>query len=347
MGAKAKKKLGIIGASGYGGAELARLLLNHDEFELVYGSASQEAGNELGAVHPNLFKRTDLILSSHPQSALDLPKDLDGLFLATPHGKSMDIMPYLPADLCVVDLAGDYRLKDIEVFQSAYKMTHKDFERQREFVYGLPEIYGEEIKNAKRVANPGCFAITTQLALYPLIKEDLLKPRIIVDAKTGSSGSGATAKAKTHHPFRAGAFYAYKTLDHQHLPEIYQTLAQFGYSGDLLFQTHSTPLVRGIFISCYGELRDGVGASELEACYKKAYAHAPFVRLVSGSPDVNWVRQTNYCDIGFGVSGQNVVLFAAIDNLVKGAAGTALQNMNLMLSVEETSGLGLIGGHPS
>jgi N-acetyl-gamma-glutamyl-phosphate reductase len=203
------------------------------------------------------------------------------------------------------------------------------------------------------VSNPGCFATATLLGLAPLVAAGALAGRVVVDAKTGSSGSGAKPAANTHHPQRANSFYAYKPFTHQHVPEIEQTLGDVSeggeWSNELVFMTHSLPVSRGIFASIYAEAR-GEGSAmtveELTALYADFYRGSFFVRLVKGSPDINWVKLTNFCDIGFAVRGRQIAVFSAIDNLVKGAAGQAVQNMNLMFGLDERAGLLLTGGNP-
>lgn len=270
-----------------------------------------------------------------------------------PHGQALEVAPRLPSGLKVIDLSGDFRLRDAAEFKEHYGREHTAMALQREFVYGLTEINRERIRSARLLSNPGCFATATLLALAPLVsKGTLLKGRIVVDAKTGSSGSGAKPAANTHHPQRSNSFYAYKPFTHQHLPEIEQTLGDIGAargrSNELVFMTHSLPVARGIFASVYAEVGEGnqMTADELAALYRDFYGGSFFVRLVKGSPDINWVKTTNFCDIGFAARGRQVAVFSAIDNLVKGAAGQAVQNMNLMFGLEETTGLLLVGGNP-
>ena len=223
---------------------------------------------------------------------------------------------------------------------------------QREFVYGLTEFNREEIRGARLVSNPGCFATATLLGLLPLAMTGALVGRVIVDAKTGSSGSGAKPAANTHHPQRTNSFYAYKPFTHQHVPEIEQELRNTGagpaWTNELVFMTHSLPVSRGIFASIYAEVDDEnlMTAEEIGWMYEGQYKDSFFVRLVKGSPDINWVKTTNFCDIGFAVRGRQIAVFSAIDNLVKGAAGQAVQNMNLMFGLEEKAGLLLVGGNP-
>jgi N-acetyl-gamma-glutamyl-phosphate reductase len=278
--------------------------------------------------------------------------ELDCVFLALPHGQALEIAPRLPTGVRVVDLSGDFRLRDAAEFKEHYGREHTAVELQREFVYGLTEFNREQIKGARLVSNPGCFATATLLGLGPLVASGALKGRVVVDAKTGSSGSGAKPAANTHHPQRSNSFYAYKPFAHQHVPEIEQALRAVGgggrWSSELVFMTHSLPVSRGIFASVYAELAEGreMTAEGLAARYADFYRDSFFVRLVPGSPDINWVKMTNFCDIGFAARGRQVAVFSALDNLVKGAAGQAVQNMNLMFGLEEKAGLMLAGGNP-
>jgi N-acetyl-gamma-glutamyl-phosphate reductase len=218
---------------------------------------------------------------------------------------------------------------------------------QADFVYGLTETNREAIKKSRLIANPGCFATATLLGLAPLTAAGILSGRVIVDAKTGSSGSGAKAAANTHHPQRMTAFYAYKPFTHQHVPEIEQELHRVGdWTNELVFMTHSLPVARGIFASIYAETKSELSVAQVEKLFADFYRDSFFIRLVKGSPDINWVKTTNFCDIGFATRGNQVVVFSALDNLVKGAAGQAIQNMNLMFGLEEKTGLMLVGTNP-
>jgi N-acetyl-gamma-glutamyl-phosphate reductase len=218
---------------------------------------------------------------------------------------------------------------------------------QSEFVYGLTETNRARISAARLVANPGCFATATLLGLAPLVASGMLNGRVIVDAKTGSSGSGAKAAANTHHPQRMNSFYAYKPFTHQHVPEIEQELQRVGdWTSELVFMTHSLPVSRGIFASIYAEVSNELSETDVTKLFSDFYRDAFFIRLVKGSPDINWVKTTNFCDLGFAVRGKQVVVFSALDNLVKGAAGQAVQNMNLMVGVDEKTGLMLVGTNP-
>jgi N-acetyl-gamma-glutamyl-phosphate reductase len=306
-------------------------------------TANEQAGKPVGEVHKNLNGLTEL-------SFIKEPEVLDGVecvFLALPHGQAMDIVPRLPGSIKAIDLSGDFRLRDQAVFEKHYKQTHTAMGAQAEFVYGLTETNREAIRSARLIANPGCFATATLLGLAPLVSGNLLTGRVIVDAKTGSSGSGAKAAANTHHPQRMNSFYAYKPFTHQHVPEIEQELEHVGdWTNELVFMTHSLPVARGIFASIYAEVKQEITEDELRRIFTDYYRESFFVRLVQGSPDINWVKTTNFCDLGFAARGKQIVVFSAIDNLVKGAAGQAVQNMNLMFGLDETTGLKLVGTNP-
>lgn len=346
-----KLRVGIFGGSGYGGSELLRILLFHPHAEVAFVTANEHAGKAVSEVHRNLNGLTGLRFTKAPEDFEQL-NDVDCAFLALPHGQALDVVPRLPAGLKVIDLSGDFRLRDAAEFAGAYGREHTAMNLQREFVYGLTEIKREEIARARLISNPGCFATATLLGLAPLVATGVMSGRVVVDAKTGSSGSGAKAAANTHHPQRTNSFYAYKPFTHQHVPEIEQTLRDVSARGDwmneLVFMTHSLPVSRGIFASIYAETKEGVelNADDLTAMYRDFYRDSFFVRLVKGSPDINWVKTTNFCDVGFAARGRQVAVFSAIDNLVKGAAGQAVQNMNLMFGLEEREGLMLAGGNP-
>jgi len=341
-----KLRIAIFGGSGYGGSELLRILLQHPDAQIQLVTANEHAGKAVSEVHKNLLGLTDLQFTKAPGDLEGL-EDFDCAFLALPHGQAMEIAPRLPGDLKIIDLSGDFRLRDARVFAEHYGREHSAMDAQSEFVYGLTETNREAIKAARRVANPGCFATATLLGLAPLVASDLLSCRVIVDAKTGSSGSGAKPAPNTHHPQRSNSFYAYKPFTHQHVPEIEQELRAIGeWTSELVFMTHSLPVSRGIFASIYTETKREITAAEAQSIFRDFYRDSFFVRLVDGSPDINWVKSTNFCDIGFAARGRQLVVFTAIDNLVKGAAGQAVQNMNLMFGLDERTGLMLTGSNP-
>lgn len=341
-----KIRIGIAGASGYSGGEILRLLLQHPQAEVVWLTAGRQAGLPIEEIHPNLRGLTSLVCQDH--AITDAWRNVDLIFLALPHGESPRLLPAIPQGPKVIDLGGDFRLRDLEDFRSFYKTEHPCFSLQPSFVYGLPEIHREAIAKAERIASPGCFATATILGLAPLIAGGWTEGKVIVDAKTGSSGSGAQPSAGTHHPFRETSFLAYKTFAHQHRPEILQALRDLDPSWDapFLFQTHSAPMVRGIFATIYATLRNPLSTAAIRDLFADFYRKSPFIRLVKDSPNVHWVRMTNFADIGFATEGREIILFVAIDNLVKGAAGQAIQTMNLLFGLPEITGLWNPGCNP-
>lgn len=342
-GSGGKIRAAIFGGSGYGGSELLRILLFHPDVEIVLVTANEHAGKALSEVHRNLLSLTDLRFENAPEDLSSL-NNIDVAFFALPHGQAMSLIPQLPQGAKAIDLSGDFRIDDADVFEKFYKTEQTSMNLQPNFVYGLTETNKDAIKTASFIANPGCFATATLLALAPVTAKGLVNGRVIVDAKTGSSGSGAKAAANTHHPQRMNSFYAYKPFQHQHVPEIEQLLGKLGAgNSELVFMTHSLPVSRGIFASCYLELK---GDIDLASVYEQFYKEAPFVRIVPGSPDINWVKNTNFCDISVHQNGRSAVVLSAIDNLVKGAAGQAVQNMNLMFGIDETTGLIFTGSNP-
>lgn len=340
-----KIRIAIFGGSGYGGSELLRILLFHPNAEIVFVTANEHAGKRVSDVHRNLLGLTELEFVT---AAADLSRllEIDLAFFALPHGQALNLVPQLPGGVKAIDLSGDFRIDDAGVFRQFYNLERAS-DLQGSFVYGLTETNREAIRDAQYIANPGCFATATLLALAPMVKSGLLNGKVVVDAKTGSSGSGAKAAANTHHPQRSNSFYAYKPFIHQHLPEIDQHLKALApFESELIFMTHSLPVSRGIFASCYLETSVNLTNEDVRNLYTTFYTDAFFVRLVEGSPDINWVKNTNFCDIGSVSNGKQIVVFSAIDNLVKGAAGQAVQNMNLMFGLEETTGLIFTGANP-
>lgn len=340
-----KIRIAIFGGSGYGGSELLRILLFHPNAEIVLVTANEHAGKPVSSVHRNLNSLTELVFEKAPEDLGSL-SHVDVVFFGLPHGQAINLIPDLPPAVRAIDLSGDFRIDDAETFETFYKIKHAG-EVQSKFVYGLTETNRDAISSAQFIANPGCFATATTLALAPLVKSGLLTGKVIVDAKTGSSGSGAKPAANTHHPQRMNSFYAYKPFKHQHVPEIVQHLKALGdFDNQLVFMTHSMPVSRGIFASCYVETSAELTNEDALDLYRNFYSGSYFVRFADGSPDINWVKNTNFCDIFVHTNGENIVVFSAIDNLVKGAAGQAVQNMNLMFGLDERTGLIFPGGNP-
>lgn len=338
----------ILGASGYGGGELLRLLDTHPRLRSVQGVSRQSAGKAFAAVHPNLRG----VVAGHFAADIDWRALADSpcpvVFAAMPHGEFARQLPALEAAwadaglaerLTVIDLSGDFRLASDAEFAQSYGGPHPCPERLPQFVYGLSEWRRAVLPGARRIANPGCFATALQLALLPLLAlGEQTPPWVAVSAITGSSGSGASASETTHHPTRAHDFRAYKQLSHQHEGEIRRTLREAGSRLDFAFVPHSAPLVRGIFATLMFQC-PGITAATLRERYADAYAQAPFVRLVDGTPRIAAVVGSNYADLAVTVARGQASVTVAIDNLVKGMAGQAIQNLNLAQGWDEREGL--------
>jgi N-acetyl-gamma-glutamyl-phosphate reductase len=321
----------VLGASGYIGGEAVRLLLGHPKVELAAVGAHDSAGLALTDLQPNLRGLTSLAFRRNDE----LLDGADVYFLSLPHGEAQKTVPRLPQSAKVIDLSGDFRLADRASWEAYYKMPHGAWDLQRDFAYGLPEINRTRIRESRCVAAAGCFATASILSAWPAVKEGLVSGPIIIDGKTGSSGSGAKPGEKTHHPFRAGAFFAYEMFHHRHTPEIRQALG----GADVLFQPHSAPMVRGVFTTAYLPLAREIAEAEVIEVYRRAYAESPFVRIAKGTPNVAYVRGSNFADVGVNVRGRTAVVFAAIDNLLKGGASQGVQCMNLMFGFDEAEGL--------
>lgn len=350
-------KAAVIGGSGYGGGELIRRLLLHPHVELVRVASVDFIDEPLSNAHPNLERLTDLKFEGI--SPAEAAKGMDVVLLGLPHKVSATKMPELMASGArVVDLSGDFRLRDAALYKRYYHADHPCADRLTDgsFVYGLPELNREKIKAAKYVASPGCFATTIELALMPLAKAGLLSGAVEVVGITGSSGSGVVPSAGTHHPVRAVNLRTYKPLDHQHIPEITQTLRDAGAKEnvEIRFVPVSAPLSRGIFATCFAHVPESASADQIRALYKDAYAREPFVRVPEKRmPEVAAVSGTNYAEVGVQVGtdgaepGKRVVAcFSVTDNLIKGGAGQAIQSMNIMLGVDEKTSLEDPGGWP-
>lgn len=338
-------KASIIGGTGYGGAELCRQLLQHPEVELVRVCSIDNVGKNIGEVHYNLYGRTDLAFEElPPEEAAD---GVDVVFLGLPHTVSSKIAPQLvDLDVKLIDMSGDYRLRDLSTYEKYYNHEHPSSHLLGTFAYGLPEMNRAQIREAKHIACPGCFATTISLGLLPFAQAGLLDSRVRTVACTGSSGSGAYAKQGTHHPLRAGNLKIYKPLDHQHRPEIEQTLYEAGASSDfhLDFVPVSAPLVRGILANSMFDVPAELEEEDILALYEKTFGESPFVKVVRGRyPEVVAIAGTNYVEVGFELGAKSdgkrtVVATSALDNLVKGGAGQAVQSMNLTLGLEEDAG---------
>ncbi len=346
-------KAAVIGGSGYGGAELIRRLLRHPEVELVRVASVDYVGEPLSAVHPNLEGQTDLRFEGIAPE--DAAKGMDVVLLGLPHKVSAQKAPSIfGTGSRIVDLSGDFRLRDASTYKRYYGADHPCPDKlDGVFVYGLPELNRDRIRAAKYVASPGCFATTIELALLPLARAGLLKGPVEVIGITGSSGSGIAPQAGTHHPARSNNLKTYKPLDHQHIPEIVQTLENAGAPGiTLRFVPVSAPLSRGIFATAFAHVDASVPEARITELYKEAYANEPFVRIPAKRlPEVVAVKGTNYTEVGITLGdvcdGKRLVAcFSALDNLIKGGAGQGIQSMNLMLGLDERLTLEDPGGWP-
>lgn len=343
----------VIGGSGYGGAEMIRRLLVHPEVELIRVASVDFVGEPLSAADPALEGRTDLVFED--LSPAEAARGVDVVLLGLPHTVAAAKVPEIAAlpGVKVVDMSGDFRLRDAAAYERWYKHRHPCPERLADFVYGLPELRREEIREARFVASPGCFATAIELALLPLAKAGLLGGVVHVQGITGSSGSGVAPSAGTHHPVRAGNLKTYRPLEHQHVPEIVQALeAAGGRELALRFVPVSAPLGRGIFATAFVELDEGFTEERLLALYRETFAGEPFVRVPRKRlPEVAAVSGSNFAEVGLSAGPalggrRTVTIFSAIDNLVKGGAGQAIQNMNLVLGLDERLSLADPGPWP-
>jgi N-acetyl-gamma-glutamyl-phosphate reductase len=336
-------KIAVVGASGYTGVELLRLLAGHPEVAVTCVTSRQQAGQPLCAAFPSLTGIYNLHFEAVEPAELAARAEL--VFLAVPHQAAMGMVPSLLAAGCrVVDLSADYRLRDAAVYAEWYE-PHQTPELLGEAVYGLPELYREQVRRARLVANPGCYPTSAALALMPLLRHRLIDPAtLIIDSKSGTSGAGRAAKVDVLYCEVNEGFKAYGLPRHRHTPEIEQTLsAVAGAPVIISFTPHLVPANRGILSTCYASLVGQVSPAELLALYQQEYKAEPFVRVLPAGalPNIGQVRGSNFCDIGLAVDPRTnrVIVVAAIDNLVKGAAGQAVQNMNLMLGCAEDTGL--------
>ncbi len=337
-------RVAICGGSGYTGAELIGLLSNHPNVEVVAVTSERSRGKRVDELFPHLKGVCSLRFIS-----LDDKKSLQKaelLFLALPHGASQDsVNSFFEEGKKVIDLSADYRLKDPEVYRQWYGLEHKYKKTLKKAVYGLPELHRAKIKRAQLVANPGCYPTSAILGLYPALKAGIVRPEgIVIDSKSGTSGAGRKSDVAYSFCEVNESFRAYGIATHRHTPEIEQELSGVAKTAITVnFTPHLLPINRGILTTIYAPLRQrDVTLEEVLRVYKKQYRREPFVRIFEDTlPDVRNVRGTNYCDIGLRINRRTatLVVVSAIDNLVKGASGQAVQNMNLMLGLDETTGL--------
>jgi N-acetyl-gamma-glutamyl-phosphate reductase len=339
-------KVAVVGASGYTGVELLRLLLNHPDVTITCVTANQNAGEEVTTLFPSLAGRIDMVCSALDVSEVAASAEL--VFTALPHQAAMAVIPGLLAAGCkVIDLSADYRLRDPQVYATWYA-AHTSPELLAEAVYGLPELYRDSIPAARLVANPGCYPTSVALALAPLLRDGWIDPAtLIIDSKSGTSGAGRSAKVDSLYCEVNEGFKAYGVGKHRHTPEIEQTLSNLaGQEVTVSFTPHLLPVNRGILSTCYASLRQETTTAALLRHFRSFYDGEAFVRICAEGelPNIAYVRGANYCDIGLVVDPRTnrVIVVSAIDNLVKGAAGQAVQNMNLLLGLPETRGLEVV-----
>ncbi len=349
-------KAGIIGATGYAGAELVRILAGHREVEIKWLGSRSYIGNKYASVYQNMFRIVEG--DCLDDQIGELSDQVDVVFTATPQGYLASVMKeeYLKKAK-FIDLSADYRFKDAEVYEQWYKIKHPSAQFMQEAVYGLCEVNREQVKKARLVANPGCYTTCSILTAYPLVREGLIDPdTLIVDAKSGTSGAGRGAKTNNLFCEVNENIKAYGVTTHRHTPEIEEQLSYAaGHTVTINFTPHLVPMNRGILATEYASLNkkaDGSLPSEAEirAAYLKYYEKETFVRVLEPGvlPETKWVEGSNYVDINFQIDARTgrVILIGALDNLVKGAAGQAVQNMNLMFGLPEAEGLGLIPMFP-
>jgi len=340
----------VVGASGYAGGDLVRLLSTHPSVELKQVTSEKNAGKPVSRVHPNLRKATQLKFSK--LSELE-PCDL--LFLALPHGESMNrISRYSQLAPRLIDLSGDFRLKNPADYVTWYGHPHTNPDWLAKFVYGIPELHREEMKGANYISSAGCNATVTILALYPLFKQGVVDPeRTVVEVKVGSSEAGNKASESSHHPERSGCVRSYKPTGHRHIAEMLQELAT-GEPLQIHFSATAIDIIRGILATSHVFLKAALSEKDIWKIYRDYYGAEPFIRIVKEKegnyryPEPKLLMGTNYCDIGFEKDehSNRLVVISAIDNLMKGAAGQAVQAMNLMFGLDEISGLEFPGLHP-
>ncbi len=348
-------KIGIIGGSGYVGSELLRLLLLHPEVEVTMVTSRQSAGEYVFNTHPNLRGITQLKFV--PMDIAELSKNCDLVFTATPHGGSVNLVPnLLEAGLKVIDMSADFRLKNPADYETYYGWTHAHPEMLKDAAYGLPELHREEIKTAKLIACAGCEATAAILALAPIVKAGFIeKDKIVVDLKVGSSGGGSKPTVASHHPERSSGVRPYKVVGHRHIAEVEQELNALSSEPiTISFTPHAVNIIRGILATIHTFPKQKIENKDLWRAYRGMYGNEPFIRLVKYQkgpyqlPDPKVAVGTNFCDVGFEIDGHanRLILFSAIDNMVKGAAGQGVQCLNILMGVDETTGLKSTGFHP-
>jgi len=343
--------VGIIGSTGYAGGELVRILMRHKEANIKWYGSRSYIDQKYADVYRNMFQIVDAVCMDDNMDAL--ADEVDVIFTATPQGLCGSLVSeHILAKVKIIDLSADFRIKDVNVYETWYGIKHQSPQLIAEAVYGLCELNREEIKKARLIANPGCYTTCSILTVYPLIKEGLIDPAtLIIDAKSGTSGAGRGAKTDNLFCEVNESIKAYAVASHRHTPEIEQELGRAaGEAVFVSFTPHLVPMNRGILVTAYGSLKNDVSYEEIKAVYDKYYGREKLVRVLDKGicPETKWVEGSNYVDINFQIDARTgrIVMMGALDNLVKGAAGQAVQNMNLLFGVEETEGLELIPMFP-
>ena len=344
-------KVGIIGATGSAGSELVRILLGHKDVEIKWYGSRSYIDKKYASIYQNFFQLVDANCMDDNMEVL--ADQVDVIFTATPQGLCASLVnEEILSKVKIIDLSADFRIKDVKVYEEWYKLEHKSPQFIEEAVYGLCEINREDVKKARLVANPGCYTTCSILTCYPLVKEGIIDPNtIIVDAKSGTSGAGRGAKVDNLFCEVNENMKAYGVATHRHTPEIEE---QLGYAcGEKItinFTPHLVPMNRGILATAYASLKKDVTYEEIKAIYDKYYADEKFVRVLKKDvcPQTKWVEGSNYVDVNFKIDPRTnrIIMMGAIDNLVKGAAGQAVQNMNLMFGLRESEGLELVPMFP-
>ena len=344
-------KVGIIGSTGYAGGELVRILMNHKEAEIKWFGSRSYVDKKYADVYQNFFQIVDD--KCMDDNMEDLAKEVDVIFTATPQGLCASLVNEdILNKVKIVDLSADFRIKDVATYEKWYGIEHKSPQFIDEAVYGLCEINREAVKNARLIANPGCYPTCSTLSIYPLAKEGLIDmSTVIIDAKSGTSGAGRGAKVDNLYCEVNENIKAYGVANHRHTPEIEEQLSYASGEEVLLnFTPHLVPMNRGILITAYASLKKDVTYEEVKAVYDKYYANEKFVRVLEKDvcPQTKWVEGSNYVDVNFKIDPRTkrIIMMGAMDNLVKGAAGQAVQNMNLMFGLKESEGLELVPMFP-
>ncbi|MDR1537306.1 MAG: N-acetyl-gamma-glutamyl-phosphate reductase [Clostridiales bacterium] len=345
-------KVGVIGATGYGGAELVRLLAFHPAAKVVAATSRSYIGRSYSEVFENFRHEEELVLQEENINAI--AKQCDVVFIALPHGvASQKVTEEILNCTRIIDFGADFRLKDPDVYEKWYGVAHHSKHLIDRAVYGLCEIYRDDIRKARLIANPGCYTTAGILALQPLVKEGVIDPaEIIIDAVSGVSGAGRGLDLGLHYDEANENVKAYKVGTHRHTPELEEHLSRAsGKSVVLTFTPHMAPMNRGILITAYSKMTRACSYEDIQEIYQKQYGREYFIRLTKKgvSPETKWVKASNFCDIGFHIDERTgrLIVISALDNLVKGAAGQAVQNMNLLFGLEERAGLDMAPVFPA